>query len=649
MVDVETERKRAVAIARARQAQAGATNGDGGASGEDILLGQIRNQLGQQPKAESAGGVGDFVRMVPQGMGENIPVVGPLVSRAADAVGSQIGAAITGGTPQEALDRASAMKAADRSTVAGQIGYGVGAGMGMVGPVAQAGAANPAIGRALGMNGSVPTRIMAGSASGAVLSGADAAARGGDAGEIGMQAAVGGGLGAAFPVVGAGLTAVRTAAAGKPLSSAESIVARALMDDQVPIDQLQSRLSDLGPGAVLADLGPNLQRQAGALASIPGEAQTVVRDALIARNLGTNSRIQGDVNAVLGPAPIPSRVAAENTANRRALDPAYRAVLDDATAVDTSDLALTLDSMAVNERGAGQAAARQVRDMLNVVGADELDPNPATLLNTRQAIDGLLNGETDGNVIRILRDARREVDGILTEAVPGIKSVDARYQELARQGEAFQTGQQVLDSGRTAMRPDDVASAMSNTDGASPLLVGPSGAPFMISQGARAEIDRLIGTTANNLTALKAALKGDGSWNRARLSSTFGEDRADALLNVLEREGAFQRTYNVVTQNSETAARAAAQAEVNAGTPANLQGLTMTGLLATGLQKAANAGAAWRQGGVNDRVAEALMAQRMDPGFNMAVQRAMTGMNAKPLAPASGALITQALMGQGGY
>src|SRR5690606_422359 len=69
-------------------------------------------------------------------------------------------------------------------------------------------------------------------------------------------------------------------------------------------------------------------------------------------------------------------------------------------------------------------------------------------------------------------------------------------------------------------------------------------------------------TTGNDITALKQALRGDGSWNRDKLVTLYGKEKTDQLIGLLEREQGYQRTYNAIVGNSETAARQAAQAEV---------------------------------------------------------------------------------------
>jgi len=123
---------------------------------------------------------------------------------------------------------------------------------------------------------------------------------------------------------------------------------------------------------------------------------------------------------------------------------------------------------------------------------------------------------------------------------------------LSRQSEGLTRGGQVLDSGRTAIRPEDLAAEMQQ--GALPqgAQVGPSGVPRQMQTGARAEIDRIAGTNANDAVALQRLVKGEGDWNRDKLRTLFGP-QADDALNAIDRETIFNRTANRVTGGSDTA------------------------------------------------------------------------------------------------
>ena len=547
---------------------------------------------------------GDAMNAFANAFGQNIPVAGPLVTRAADATGSQLAAMITGDTPEAMLEQGQRFQAEDAAN--NPIATTAGAVAGSVGPLMSLGTTKVGE-QALGLVGPLWQRILAGAASGGTISGADSLARGDDLGEAGWKAVAGAGIGGASPVVERALAPFVRLLMGQNAPKAAQNVLRNLEREGIDPVDLMARIDDLGPEAVLADLGPNLQRQAGAIASLPGEGQSILRDALVKRQQGANSRIQSDVDTALGEAPVPSFVQADIRAGQDALDPAYRQVLQDANPVDTTSLASWLDDVSFRDRGPAQTAAQRVRQMLDETGnAGTLSTDPETLLATRKAIDGMMDAEANTSVLGVLGRARREVDAMLGSAVPGIKEVDAQFAELARQNSAVDAGQQMLESGRTAPRPTEAADMVAQ--GAQPegLLIGPSGAAFRLTQGARAEIDRIIGTTGNNLTALKSALKGDGSWNRDRLVTLFGQDKADSLLGILEREQRYAQTFDTVTRNSETAARTAAQKEA---APAQF-GQTSTSLADLLLkipQGAANIGARARSEATNKAIAEMLM------------------------------------------
>lgn len=542
---------------------------------------------------------GDFMNELSRSFAENIPIAGPLVDRGADAVGSQIAAMITGQSPEETAEIGQMLR--DRDASDQPIANVAGAVAGSVGPLMSLGQTKLGE-QALGLTGPLWQRMIAGGVSGGLIAGGDAAARGKSTNtEVRDMGLIGAGIGTVAPMAERAVSPILRALLGKGTPASTRSVAQSLDNAGIAPGDIAQRLDDLGPDAMLLDLDKNLTRQGGGIASVPGRGATILDDALTARNAGTNARIQGDVDDILGPAPIPSRLAAEIRENQRALSPAYEQAFANARAVDTSNLALDLDSLAVNLRGDAQNAVRQVRSMLDVAGAPgNLDPNPYTLFQTRQAIDGMIGGTTDNNVRRVLTQARQSVDELLEQSVPGIKAADRQFAELARQAEGVETGGKILGTGRNeAVRPaelDDLLRADPNA------FIGPSGAPFRISQGARAEIDRIIGTTANDVTALKNALKGDGSWNRDKLASLYGRDKADQLIRLLEREQRFADSFSRITQNSETAARTAAQ---KAATPGEIS-FDWQKLIFGLPEMAANAGARSRSQATNAQIAEML-------------------------------------------
>lgn len=320
---------------------------------------------------------------------------------------------------------------------------------------------------------------------------------------------------------------------------------------------IRNRMSELGPDAMLLDASPSLMGRAQGLAILPETREGIVAP-LMARNRATNARLGADLDGAIGPAAVPSRIEAGLAQGRDAVAEGYGPVMGQSRAVNTQALAGRLDEAAINLRGPAQRAVQQVRQMLDVPGVrGQLDPNPQALLSTRQAIDGMLASEQNPQVIRHLTIARQQVDDAMAQAAPGIKGVDARYAELARQSEGLERGARILDSGRTAVRPSELADEFAQ--GALPqgAQVGPSAVPVRMRQGLRAEIDREVGNRANDLEALKKVIKGDGDWNREKLSIVFGRDQADTIINSVDREAAFRNAYNKIVENSQTAQRRA--------------------------------------------------------------------------------------------
>ncbi|WP_312809480.1 hypothetical protein [Agrobacterium cavarae] len=503
---------------------------------------------------------------------DGVPIAGPYLLDAGQKGAAGLASTMNGKSYEDNLAEAKRKTALvqEQNPIASTVGTVAG---GVGGTLPMIAAAPTAFGAG---GGSVLLRTGASVLSGGVIGGADAGVRsGGDPTKIIEGTALGAGMGlvapAAAKVIGRGAKSLidasrnwRAARAAGIKPEALSHLNRAVMDDGLDAAAVQTRLADMGPDAIMADLGPNLQKQAGALAASPGRAQEIVRTALNDRQAGANARIGSAIDENLGPRSIvPSEVEAGIRANQEALGPQYGEVFQHARAVDTAPIAHELESQIVNLRGEGQRAAQRVRGMLDINGsAGNLDPNPGTLFQTRQAIDGYMATETNPQAIRVYTMARQQIDDMLANAVPRLKEVDANFAELARQREALQRGQTVLASGKEAPRPSELINEVEQGVQPQGLQIGPSAVPLRLSQGARAEVERIVGTKANNVVELNKMIAGEGRWNRDRLATLFGQEKADRLIKVVENERTFADTANTVTRNSETAARQAAQAEL---------------------------------------------------------------------------------------
>lgn len=538
MAELTIEQKRALALAKARQRQKSAQP-------EQSTLNNVANVAS-----------GGFL--------EGIPVAGPYIREGADRLGAGARSVIYGTDYDDEYkfvkERTGQLQQKHPNVdTAAQITGGV------AGTIPAVIAAPTAFGAGAG---SLATRSLVSGMTGTGIGGADSAVRSdGDLMSTGIGAGMGFATGAAGPgvarVAQAGWNAVR--GGGRP-TGADRFLQEKLRQDGMTVDDVMSRLSQRTDEALPVDVAPNLRQTSEGLASIPGKAQTAIRSTLEGRSAGANQRINQTLDDTLGPAPLPSKVDADIQAGKKALSPLYEQVFKGAQAVDTQGLAETLEQIAVNARGPSQKAAREVRRMLNIAGEEVLDPNPRTLHSTREAIDGMMQSTQDTNVIRVLTMARNEVDQALKTAVPGIKDVDGLYQELARQGEGFTTGQGVFANGKTALRPQEFDARFKQAGVPQGNLVGPSAAGLRMQQGARADIDRVVGTNINDRAALQRNVKSDGDWNRARIATVFGDDAAETVFQRIDDEKLYADTANQVLQNSRTTPRAEAIKELRGET-----------------------------------------------------------------------------------
>ncbi|MCQ1850380.1 hypothetical protein [Neorhizobium galegae] len=443
-----------------------------------------------------------------------------------------------------------------------KIAGGVGSGIGLV-------KAAPVIGNMVLGNGgrSLPARVAATVGAG----GSTGFVQGFGAGEdgvanrlrqAGLESVTGAGAGLVMMPVAAGVNAgVKAAARGligesdDALSSmtreGRNYVTKELADPE-QVGWYRTELDRLGPDAMLADVSPDWQGVARGAAARPGTRGMIV-DPLNERSAMANTRLRGDVEANLGPDPIPSAIDREIGQSQEQVGRQYAPIFAERSPFDFTPITDDLDRQITTLRGDAQRQLQRVRGMLNEFGGEGVTSDPSVAFQTRQAIDGVLATEQNPKVINALTDARQMIDDALTRSVPRIKEVDASFSELARQREALATGRPILNNEASAMRPVELQEAL--VQGAQPqgMQVGPSAVPTRMRQAALGEVHRAIGTKANDTTALRNIVRGEGDWNREKLGLLFGQDNADRALAAIDRETVFGDTANRVTRGSDTA------------------------------------------------------------------------------------------------
>lgn len=417
-------------------------------------------------------------------------------------------------------------------------------------------------------------RIGISAVEGALLGGAEAAGHTytGNAADYlkagAMGSVLGGGVGAAAPMVGAaGSTAGRWMSDRGWFGGPTRELAAAAQADRPGLNWVMNT-----PGARLPDAGPSMQGLAqGSVIGAGGPGRTALVNDLTARNAATGQRITADIDQAFGAAPVPSHVETGVRGNMQAMGPAYDAVFARARAIDPTPINDFLTNQISTTRGPAQAAMREVRGMLQLPDAPPgtLDPHPRSLQAARTAVRGMQQSADDPAVAAQLGRVYDRMTHELQTRVPGVRELDSAYAELGSQERAIMPagqGARVFETGRAAVtRPVEMQEAMTEAARPKGVNVGPSAEAFRMSQATRGELDRIVGTNRNDLLKLESVLGQPQDWNAQKLGVVFGQDRADRLMDVLARERRFRDTHQKVVEGSQTAQREASKEALETG------------------------------------------------------------------------------------
>lgn len=486
------------------------------------------------------------------------------------------------------------------------------------------GGAVPGVARVLGMEGGLLSQSGFGLLSGVGIGGTDTLARGGSLDQAGANALIGGAAGGLLPGAGALAGKVISAVTGKAVPAAAKTLGRAMRDDNILPAEVPQKLQELGDGAMVMDLGPNLQRQAGALAAVPGGAQKMVRGAVEARGEGASARVTQDVAQTVGTGPelqtLTDQIIA---AQKAAADPLYTAVRD-----------VPLNATGNLKFVFGTPMGKQAfKDAVELMANDGVTPpNQLTVglidyakraLNDIAAAAGR---QGKGNVARQAGNLARLLAKEADAQVPAYADARNAFAGPAQVLDAIEAGQGVFTKATT---PGQLKAMLDH------MTVSERDA-FL--QAARSSIESQMGNAVNDALSLRNMFK--KGWNEQKLRLILGDDVADDLMRRINREAVFGQTAHVVAGNSETAARTAAMSEV----APDMQKIEPASGLAW-VFRAFNAARAGlhtpKQGKTNQQLAQLLMSGNFGPRAADQVARGMKPRSPFPIPGAALPMIPQ--------
>lgn len=526
--------------------------------------------LDNQPKAQNApalpqGFVLDAGPLVSEakslaashGAVSGIPIIGPAIASGVEHLAAGLRAPFTDKTYGEELANIQNLRDASVSAnpTAEKVGNIAG---GVVGTVPAVLAAPAAFGAGAG---SLAVRSGISALTGGSIGLADTAVRTGDLGESLKGAGIGAGLGLVAPglgnLVGRGVSSVVSKLRGP--TATQSAFTRAATADGVA--DVPAQLSKLGPDAMPMDLGPNLQRQAGALAASPGEAQQTVRSAIAQRQAGAGTRISESLDNALGQ-PVDTIAVADDIIAQRsaAAKPLYDAAYAKPVPF-TKELEETLtrpavasalknaQGMAANEGIPSQQWFANIADDGTVTIKNVPDVRQLDL--TKRALDDKISTAVRGgnnNEARILTQLRDKLVSQVDNAVPEYAAARKAFSGPSAVLDAMDEGKSVFSK---TMTPSELRTKLLKMDDAQKEA---------FIQGGRASIADIMGTARNDALAARNTFA--SGYNKEKLELLVGKEQANKMLGALDAEAAFTKTRDVVTGNSETEARSAARQDV---------------------------------------------------------------------------------------
>ncbi|MFT8419210.1 MAG: hypothetical protein ABF636_10350 [Acetobacter sp.] len=376
---------------------------------------------------------------------------------------------------------------------------------------------------------------------GAALGGTDAYARGDNVAQGSGIGALGGAGGQALGEAlsgGAALTrALMRGADGRATDRAASIVRQLGQSDALSPDAAAAELARLGPAATLADLGPNMQQAARAVASAPGSAQKQLVEALTSRQSQAGQRIEGAMDAAMGPRTNILDSADAIAASRAKLatpwyEKAYQA-----------EVPMNDDLRELLARPAMQSAMGKASRLASDAG-ESFDPEKPTVMAldyTKRALDDAISSAQragNNNEARILIGNKNALLGHMDSAVPEYATARGIYSDYSKVAQALTDGQKVFSNATT---PDMLQRALSG--------MGESEKIAFID-GARQQVAQTMGTARNDANSAKALL--DKGYNREKMALILGDDAANGLNNAVDAERTFGATMQAARGGSMT-------------------------------------------------------------------------------------------------
>lgn len=407
-------------------------------------------------------------------------------------------------------------------------------------------------------------------------------------------------------MAGSRMAASRAANAlgGGATPSAVTRLAKDFEADALTPGAVVTRQAELGPEAMLLDMGRQLQGRGEALASQPGRSQNTILNAVEGRTgkfgSETAARTKGTLDDVMGPSP--DVVATRNHINDvvdRVARPLYDKVMDSHPVVNVPEnvtsrpvvqQAMKDAEQLAKNHGENITGTKETKTILSGPGyhiAEDVTNPAQTSLRywdyVKKALDSRINGMMKSGGIQDLDSAgKADLAGLLdakNALVGHLDAVTDGAYAAARKASATKFSvNEALDFGRTTLNtkllPEELAEQMNNMSLPEREAV---------KAGMRREVDRIIDSARNDGAAARRVL--DTNQNREKIGLVFGQDAVDAIDKRIAAETHYQTVTGNVAGNSRTSLRQELRKDTEAPSPAHAPSTTLVGLAHSALRR----------------------------------------------------------------
>lgn len=310
---------------------------------------------------------------------------------------------------------------------------------------------------------------------------------------------------------------------------------------------MRAKIAELGPDAMLADLDPMTQRLARTAYISPGTAPKVINEALDARAANTGPRMTRVVNETMGDS-APAVKAAETLKGQRAGQGAsnYEAAIGADVPLNVSpEMESLLKVPAIAEARANLIANAQRN------GQTLSEGQIAHGLKRQLALDAdaaFASGRSiDKNAVGSLAERWRAE---LHKANPAIKTADDAWASKSNALDALDLGRRFMQGGI-----NETADAVSPTVLAEriPKMTVEEAQAFIA--GAADTLKTKLGAGTNSARQVTRVLDDSNTNVRQKLVAMIGEDNTKKLFNRAMGERAYAATDRTVRGGSDTASK----------------------------------------------------------------------------------------------